>query len=102
MIEDMIKTLGNTMTLGHLPLTRRAERILRNAFNAAAALGTSQADDPHLHLAILKENEGIAREVLNSHNLDYESVLDLINNEEGEGFNEKNTEKIFQRFYLDL
>ena len=81
MIEDMIKTLGNTMTLGHLPLTRRAERILRNAFNEAAALGSAIADDEHLLLAILKENEGIAREVLNSHNLDYESILDLINNE---------------------
>ena len=81
MIEDLIKTLGNTMTLGHLPLTRRAERILRNAFNEAAALGTGIADDEHLLLAILKESEGIAREVLNSHNLDYESVLDLINNE---------------------
>ena len=69
------------MTLGHLPLTRRAERILRNAFNEAAALGTGIADDEHLLLAILKESEGIAREVLNSHNLDYESVLDLINNE---------------------
>ena len=32
MIEDMIKTSGGTMTLGHLPLTRRAERILKNAY----------------------------------------------------------------------
>ena len=28
MVEDMIKTSGGTMTLGHLPLTRRAERIM--------------------------------------------------------------------------
>ena len=35
MIEDLIKPSGGTMTLGHLPLTRRAERILRNAFNEA-------------------------------------------------------------------
>ena len=90
MIEDMIKTLGNTMTLGHLPLTRRAERILRNAFNEAAALGSAVADDEHLLLAILKENEGIAREVLNSHNLDYESVLDLINNESDEDLEKPN------------
>ena len=41
MIEDMIKSSGGTMTLGHLPLTRRAERILRNAYNEAAALGAS-------------------------------------------------------------
>ena len=88
MIEDMIKTLGNTMTLGHLPLTRRAERILRNAFNEAAGLGTTVADDEHLLLAILKESEGIAKEVLNSHNLDYDSVIDLINSEPSEYLNE--------------
>ena len=29
MIEDMIKSSGGTMTLGHLPLTRRAEQIGR-------------------------------------------------------------------------
>ena len=27
MVEDMAKPSGGTMTLGHLPLTRRAERI---------------------------------------------------------------------------
>ncbi len=60
MVIDMIKTSGGTMTLGHLPLTRRAERILRNAFNEAAAIGSSVADDEHLLLAMLKESEGIA------------------------------------------
>ncbi|MEA1881683.1 MAG: ATP-dependent Clp protease ATP-binding subunit [Candidatus Marinimicrobia bacterium] len=78
MVEDMIKTSGGTMTLGHLPLTRRAERILRNAFNEAAAMGATIADDEHLLLAMLKETEGIAYEVLNVHNLDYDSVVDLI------------------------
>ena len=60
MVEDMIKTSGGTMTLGHLPLTRRAERILRNAFNEASTMGATIADDEHLLLAILKETEGIA------------------------------------------
>ena len=78
MVEDMIKTSGGTMTLGHLPLTRRAERIIKNAFNEAASLGATISDDEHLLLAILNENDGIAFEVLNSHNLEYNSVLDLI------------------------
>jgi len=82
MIEDMIKSSGGTMTLGHLPLTRRAERILRNAYNEAAALGDTVADDEHLLLAMFKETEGIAFEVLNSYNLDYEGVLELLNDEE--------------------
>ena len=84
MVEDMIKTSGGTMTLGHLPLTRRAERILKNAFNEAASLGATVSDDEHLLLAVLKEDDGIAYEVLSSHNLDYNSVLDLINDDEEE------------------
>ncbi len=84
MVEDMIKTSGGTMTLGHLPLTRRAERILRNAFNEAAAMGATIADDEHLLLSMLKETEGIAGEVLNAHNLDYESVVDLIQDDSKE------------------
>jgi len=78
MIEDLIKTSGGTMTLGHLPLTRRAERILRNAFNEAATMGSTIADDEHLLLALLKETNGIAFEVLNSNSLDYDSVLELV------------------------
>lgn len=81
MIEDMIKSSGGTMTLGHLPLTRRAERILRNAYNEAAALGVSVADDEHILLAMLKETEGIAFEVLNSYNLDYDGVIELLKDE---------------------
>ena len=64
MIEDMIKSSGGTMTLGHLPLTRRAERILRNAFSEASSRGETMADDEHLLLALLRESEGIASDIL--------------------------------------
>ncbi|MFQ6676937.1 MAG: ATP-dependent Clp protease ATP-binding subunit [Fidelibacterota bacterium] len=84
MVEDLIKSSGGTMTLGHLPLTRRAERILRNAYNEAAALGASVADDEHLLLAMLKETEGIALEVLNSYNLDFSGVMELLHDETDE------------------
>ena len=90
MIEDMIKSSGGTMTLGHLPLTRRAERILRNAYNEATALGASVADDEHLLLAMFKETEGIAFEVLNSYNLDYEGVLELLNDDVSDDDDEEN------------
>ena len=77
-IEDMIKSAGGTMTLGHLPLTRRAERVLRNAFGEASTRGDTIADDEHLFLAMLKEKEGIACEVLKSFSLDYDTINDLI------------------------
>lgn len=78
MIEDMIKSSGGTMTLGHLPLTRRAERILRNAFSEASSRGETMADDEHLLLALLRESEGIASDILKSFSLDYDTVSDLV------------------------
>ena len=78
MIEDLIKTSGGTMTLGHLPLTRRAERILRNTYNEATKLNITIADDEHLLLAILREPEGIAYETLNAFKINYEMVRELL------------------------
>jgi len=82
-INNRIKTSGGTLNLGHLPLTRRAERILRNSYNEASSRGDSISDDVHLLLAMLKEPEGIASRVLKSFSLDYETVSDLIVSEDG-------------------
>ena len=87
MIENLIKTSGGTMTLGHLPLTRRAERILRNTYNEATKLNVTVADDEHLFLAILREPEGIAFETLNAFSINYETVRELL--AEKKEFNKK-------------
>ena len=47
-------------------------------------MGTTIADDEHLLLAILKETDGIAFEVINSNNLDYDSVVELIKDDSEE------------------
>ena len=53
MIEDLINTSKSTVTLGHLPLTRRAE-IIKNAYHEASLKGFGTADDEHLLLAFLE------------------------------------------------
>ena len=78
MIEDMVKPAGGTMTLGHLPLTRRAERILRNTFTEASNLNATISDDYHLLLAILQETEGVAFDVLTAFEVNYTSVIELL------------------------
>jgi len=82
MIEDLIKTSGGTMTLGHLPLTRRAERILRNTYKEATKLNITIADDEHLLLAILRESEGIAYDTLDAFSINYETVRELLSEKE--------------------
>ena len=65
-INNKIKTSGGTLNLGHLPLTRRAERILRNSYNEASIRGDTVSDDEHLLLAMLREPDGVASKVLKS------------------------------------
>ena len=91
MIEDMVKPSGGTMTLGHLPLTRRAERILRNTFTEASNMGSPAADDYHLLLAILKESEGVAFDVLSAFEVDRNAVLEHLKDET---FNVKSSVKV--------
>lgn len=84
MIEDMVKPSGGTMTLGHLPLTRRVERILRNTFTEASSMGSGLVEDQHLLLAILKENEGVAYDVLSAFDVDYNSVSEYLKKQSAE------------------
>jgi ATP-dependent Clp protease ATP-binding subunit ClpC len=62
------------MTLGHLPLTRRAERILRTTFTEAKGLNEEVGNDIHLLLALVKETEGVASEVLTHFGIDYTTI----------------------------
>ena len=78
MIEDLVKPSGGTMTLGHLPLTRRAERILRNTYGEAQKLGKEIAEDIHLLLAIAKEADGLAADIFTTFSIEYDLLFSFI------------------------
>ena len=84
MIEDLISSSESTISLGHLPLSMRAERVLKNAYLEASSRNSNVADDEHLLLAMLREKEGIVYEVLNSLDLDFDTVCELIDGENSE------------------
>ncbi|NQV30596.1 MAG: ATP-dependent Clp protease ATP-binding subunit [Candidatus Marinimicrobia bacterium] len=75
-IEEQIRTSGGTMILGTLPFTKRAERILKNTYQEARDLNADVVDVEHLLLAILREQEGIAADMLAQFSIDYEIVRD--------------------------
>ncbi|OUW79939.1 MAG: Clp protease ClpC [bacterium TMED217] len=91
MIEDLISTTDSTIALGHLPLSMRAERVLKNAYLEASSRNHHIADDEHLLLAMLREKEGVIYEVLNSFNLDFDTVSELV---DGENIDEENNYEI--------
>ncbi len=75
-IEEQIRTSGGTMILGTLPFTKRAERILKNTYQEARDLNADIVDVEHLLLAILREQEGIAADIMAQFSIDYEIVRD--------------------------
>ena len=78
-IEASINTTNTTTTLGHLPLTRRAERILKNSFNESEKRGGKATSQNDVLLSICKEKDGLSKDVLDSFSIDYDIILSYIN-----------------------
>ena len=79
MIEDLIKPSGtNAMSLGHLPLTRRAERIIKNSYIESKKYNQKKADDIHILLSIAKEKDGIACDIFKTLEIEYDLLLKFI------------------------
>ena len=64
---------------GEIPLLKSTEKIKKIMELEARSLGVSSADTEHLLLAILKDKNNLAVEVLNADNVTYEKVLSLLN-----------------------
>src|SRR4030042_250870 len=73
-IEDMVKATGDTMTIGNLPLTKRAEKILKMTYVEAKNFKSNTIGTEHLLLALCKEKDGVAAQVLLSFEVDYDAV----------------------------
>ena len=79
-IEDMVKATGDTMTIGNLPLTKRAEKILKMTYMEAKGFKSNVIGTEHLLLSICKEKDGVAAQVLLSFDVDYDSVKKELEN----------------------
>ncbi len=64
-IEDSVRPGKATIALGELPYTSRAKKVLEFAMAEARELNHSYVGTEHLLLGLLREEKGIAAEVLN-------------------------------------
>ncbi len=79
-IEEVVQPSGGTMTMGQLPLTARAKKTLEISGQEARALKSKDIDTEHILLALLKDEEGVASQVLSMFEIDYKEVYDEIRN----------------------
>jgi ATP-dependent Clp protease ATP-binding subunit ClpC len=65
-IEENVKPGKATIALGELPYTSRAKKVLEFAMTEARELNHSYVGTEHLLLGLLREEKGIAAQVLNA------------------------------------
>ena len=63
-VEKIVKSGPSMATMSNLPFTPRAKKVLELAMEEASQLGHNYIGTEHLLLGLIKENEGIAAQVL--------------------------------------
>jgi len=79
-IEDAVRSTGGTITMGNIPFTKRAERVLRLAAAEAERFKSNVIGTEHLLLALLKESDGVAAQVLQSFDISYDTIREELEN----------------------
>jgi ATP-dependent Clp protease ATP-binding subunit ClpC len=79
-VEDAVKSTGETMTIGNIPFTKRAEKILKMAYVEAEKYKSDIIGTEHLLLALVKEKDGVAAQVLLNFDITYEAVREELEN----------------------
>ncbi len=80
-IEETVRGTGAAVTVGNIPLTKQAEKVLRITYLEAKLYKSDTIGTEHLLLSLLRDDENIAAQILQQFNITYDAVredLDLI------------------------
>src|SRR5687767_14412269 len=77
-IEEVVRKGKATIALGELPYTSRSKKVLEYAMGAAKHFGHKYVGTEHLLIGLLKEEKGIAAQVLNSLGLTLRRAVALV------------------------
>jgi ATP-dependent Clp protease ATP-binding subunit ClpC len=73
-IEDTVRQASGTLTVGNIPLTKQAEKVLKITYLEAKLFKSDVIGTEHLLLSILREDDNLAAQILHQLNVNYESV----------------------------
>jgi ATP-dependent Clp protease ATP-binding subunit ClpC len=95
-VEKLVSTGTTMVTMGQLPFTPRAKKVLELSLEEASNLGHTYIGTEHLLLGLIRESEGIAAQVLRNLKVKVEDVreevLELLGAEPTEGSSEEGEE----------
>jgi len=89
-IEDLIKgTANNLVNLGNIPLTKQAEKALKITYLEAKIFKTDTIGTEHLLLAILRDEDNLATQVLGQYGITYDFFKQTLTDDDSIGRNPK-------------
>ena len=87
-VEKLVKSGPDMVTMGKLPQTPRAKKVIEYAIEEARSLNHNYVGTEHILLGLLRESEGIAAQVLMNLGLKLEDVRQEVLNLLGAGVDE--------------
>jgi len=84
-ILERVETNENLMKIGNIPFTKKAERVLKVTYLEGRSFNAEQVGTEHLLLAISKEDDGVAGEVLTSLGITYAALREQVEGLSGGG-----------------
>lgn len=79
-IEDTVRQSGATLTVGNIPLTKQAEKVLKITYLEAKIFKSDVIGTEHLLLSILREDDNLASQILQQFGITYEIVKEELSN----------------------
>ncbi|MEO6938635.1 MAG: ATP-dependent Clp protease ATP-binding subunit [Candidatus Kapaibacterium sp.] len=79
-IEDTVRSSGATLTIGNIPLTKQAEKVLKITYLEAKLYKSDVIGTEHLLLSLLRDEDNIAAQILNQFNVTYDGVRAELDN----------------------
>ncbi|WP_412067349.1 ATP-dependent Clp protease ATP-binding subunit [Rubrivirga sp. IMCC43871] len=63
-VEDTVRSSGGTLTVGNIPLTKQAEKVLKITYLEAKLYKSDVIGTEHLLLSLLRDDENVAAQIL--------------------------------------
>jgi ATP-dependent Clp protease ATP-binding subunit ClpC len=73
-VEDTVRSMGGPLTIGNIPLTKQAEKVLKITYLEAKLYKSDVIGTEHLLLSLLRDEDNIAAQILAQFNINYDVI----------------------------
>jgi ATP-dependent Clp protease ATP-binding subunit ClpC len=79
-VEDTVRSSGGTLTIGNIPLTKQAEKVLKITYLEAKLYKSEVIGTEHLLLSLLRDDDNIASQILSQFSVSYDGIRGELDN----------------------